>query len=301
VWAWIGRHGRAIKLGSVAAAFMLFAGGLLIGMNSASGSGAGSSPPGLGTAPAAVVKQPSNHYLVGTVFESALTPGRFILRGRGGRFYVISYDDSTRVRVGGRSVSPRVLVRGTRVIVLGEPRDGRLHADIVTVTGRAPQRQVPTNPNLNATPAPRSTPAPTPVPATTPRPTPRVVSAPPIISQPPPALQKQQTVPPVAESAAQGRPREEVVNLGSRTAAETPTPASTSEPLRRLVETIAQTHDVVVTSTPAPHIREFRETSTPASPRSTPQPAPHPTVHPTARPEVRPVTRVDREPPHLEP
>lgn len=179
IWAWVGRHGRAIKLGSVAVALVLLAGGLLLGMSSASGT---SSPAGLGTAPAAV-QEVTSHYLVGTVVEVALTPGNFILRGRGGRYYVISYDKDTLVRRDRRPAQPGAVRRGARVIILGEPKQGRLHADVVTVTGYAPARQVPANQNqkLKVAPTPSVSPSASPAP----RPTPRALSGLPAQSGPP--------------------------------------------------------------------------------------------------------------------
>lgn len=151
IWMWVGRHGLALKLGSGAAALVLLAGGLLLGMNSASGNAARQAVGGAGAPPQVV--QATAHYLVGTVVESAPTPGRFIMRGRGGRYYVINYDGDTLIRFNRRGAGPSALRRGARVIVLGQPKQGRLHAQVVTVTGYTPARQVPASP----TPSGRST------------------------------------------------------------------------------------------------------------------------------------------------
>src|SRR5690349_14949482 len=89
-WAWIGRHRRALKLGSVLAALVLCVGGVAIGMTSASGSPAPApavSAPGQPPA----LEQPSRHYLVGTIAQP-LAPGRAIVRARNGRFVVVEYD-----------------------------------------------------------------------------------------------------------------------------------------------------------------------------------------------------------------
>lgn len=153
--ALVGRHSRAMKLGSIALAFVLLGGGLALGMSSASGSPA---PPAL-TAPEPVsrVTQPSRHYLVGTVFQT-VAPGRVIVRGSGGRFFVVEYDRSTVVRRDRQRAGLQALRRGTRVIILGSPRDGRFHADIVTITGTVPARQVPVD-RPAVTPTPQLAPA----------------------------------------------------------------------------------------------------------------------------------------------
>jgi hypothetical protein len=135
---WVERHGRAMKLGSILGAFVLLAGGLALGMSSASGS---SAPRLLNVTapPAGKVTQPSRHYLVGTVFQS-FRNGQLIVRGNGGRFFVVDYDASTAVRRDRRAVAVTNLRRGSRVTILGEPRDGRYHADIITITGMVPAR-----------------------------------------------------------------------------------------------------------------------------------------------------------------
>jgi len=153
VWSWAGGHARAVKLGSLAAAVALLAGGLLLGMTVAAGSPA---PTRLSPAPAAAeLAKPSGHYIVGTVVEVFPAARRAIVRGRGGRFFVVEFDASTVVRRDRQRQPLNSVRRGTRVIILGEPRDGRLHADIVTITGTAPPRQVPA-----ASPAPAATPTP---------------------------------------------------------------------------------------------------------------------------------------------
>lgn len=142
-----------MKLGSILGAFVLLAGGLVLGMSSASGNSA----PHLlsGTAPAAdKVTQPSRHYLVGTIFEAFRT-GQVIVRGNGGRFFVVEYDASTTVRRDRHAVAATGLRRGTRVIILGEPRDGRYHADIVTITGMVSARPLPQSPSASPVATPQ--------------------------------------------------------------------------------------------------------------------------------------------------
>ena len=161
--AMVGRHGRAMTLGSVVAAFVIIGGGLALGMSTAAGSPAPLDLPAAGLVNA--VTLPSRHYLVGTVAE-VVAPQVAVVRGTGGRFFVVEYDASTVVKRDRQRAPIQALRRGTRVIILGSPRDGRFHADIVTVTGTARVRQLPV-PSPATTPRPFVTPTRTPAPAPT--------------------------------------------------------------------------------------------------------------------------------------
>jgi hypothetical protein len=256
IWTWVGRHGRAIKLGSVAAALVLLVGGLLLGMSSAAGT---QSPATLGSAPSAV-QEVNSHYLVGTVVE-AFTPGRFILRGRGGRYYVISYDQDTLVRRNRRPAASGAVRRGARVIILGEPKDGRLHADIVTVTGYAPARQVPANQKLNSAPTATSTPAPSPSPK--PRATPRTVSnapAQPAPSTPAPAIPAKVVATPTgADTAEQALTLRRAVepSIAARQGEGTAATATPTRPIRALAESLANARNQAL-ATPTPRAAPSR-------------------------------------------
>jgi hypothetical protein len=148
VWTWVGRHTRAWKLGSILGAFAVLSGGLVLGMNSAAGSPA---PPQAENPAPAKVAAPSRHYVVGTVYQ-AFKNGQVIVRGSAGRFFVIDVDPGTVVRQDRRSVKRDSLHRGTRVIILGQPRGGRLHADVVTITGIAPAQPLTPAPVATETP-----------------------------------------------------------------------------------------------------------------------------------------------------
>jgi len=147
-WTWVGRHARAVKLGSMAAAVALLCGGLALGMTQAAG-GPAARPEGAPQAAAVVV--PSRHYLVGTI-SLVTAPGRAIVRSSGGRLFVVEYDRETVVRRDRQRTPLTALRRGTRVIVLGQPRDGHLRAELVTITGMAPARPLPVRtPSATAT------------------------------------------------------------------------------------------------------------------------------------------------------
>src|SRR5579884_255999 len=118
VWAWISRHRRALKLGSVAAAIVLFVGGLALGMSSAAGSPAPVAAP-LDHQPS-VPQKVSRHYVVGVVV-GLFAPGRALVRARNGRLVVVEHDKQTIVRKSGQSQNVTAVRRGTRVIILGEP------------------------------------------------------------------------------------------------------------------------------------------------------------------------------------
>lgn len=164
MWAWIGRHRRALKLGSVAVAFVLCVGGVALGMTSASGN---PGPVATGAVGPAAFEKPSSHYVVGVVaFVPA--PGQAIVRARNGRFVVVQFDRQTVVRRNGKALGAGALRRGTRVIILGEPRNDQLHAGVVTITGMVPVRQLP-NLAPRATPRPATTPAPRPTRTPAPR------------------------------------------------------------------------------------------------------------------------------------
>ncbi|HLZ70127.1 MAG TPA: hypothetical protein VKV26_09510 [Dehalococcoidia bacterium] len=152
---WPGRHGMAVKLGSLIAALAVLVGGMLLGMTHASGSPA---PAGeLGSTPPASVAKQTSHYLVGTI--ALVMPARreAIVRQRDGRLVQVAFDATTIVRRDRARQPQTVLRRGTRVIILGRPEQGRLRAMVVTITGQAPVRTV--------TPASRPGPAHTPTPA----------------------------------------------------------------------------------------------------------------------------------------
>ncbi|HZQ38425.1 MAG TPA: hypothetical protein VFD32_21030 [Dehalococcoidia bacterium] len=137
-WAWAGRHGTAVKFGSILAAVLLLAGGLVLGMSQASGNPAPVEE--LGTTPPASLAKQTDHYIVGTI--ALVLPARreAIVRRRNGQLVQVSFDTSTVVRRDRASQAQTALRRGTRVIVLGEPMNGRLHAQVVTITGQAPVR-----------------------------------------------------------------------------------------------------------------------------------------------------------------
>ncbi len=160
LWAWAGRHGRAVKLGSILAAVLLLAGGLVLGMSQASGNPAPAEE--LGTTPPASVAKQTDHYIVGTI--ALVLPARreAIVRRRNGQLVQVSFDAGTIVRRDRTRQAQTALRRGTRVIILGEPMDGRLHAQVVTITGQAPVR--PITPARPAVPSVTATPKPTPVP-----------------------------------------------------------------------------------------------------------------------------------------
>ncbi|HZU77359.1 MAG TPA: hypothetical protein VFA70_11385 [Dehalococcoidia bacterium] len=138
---WIGRHTRAVWLGSAAAAIVLLVGGLVGGMSQASGSPA-PLPTVCASCPPLKLEQPTSHYIVGTI-ALGLAPGRVIVRTAAGRFVVVEYDRDTIVRKAASARGVAGIGRGTRVIILGTPRDGRFYAEVVTVTGRAPARTAP--------------------------------------------------------------------------------------------------------------------------------------------------------------
>ena len=136
VLAWLGRHGRAMTLGSVSLAALLLVGGLLLGM-------ATSGSPQAQAQGQSKITQPTRHYLVGTVVER-LGTNTFIVRNKAGRFFVISYDAATHVRRNGGGVPATTVRRGTRVIVLGDPSATGFHADVLTITGTTPAEKLPT-------------------------------------------------------------------------------------------------------------------------------------------------------------
>src|SRR6185437_206180 len=145
LWTWVSRHGTAVKLGSVVAAVLLFAGGLVLGMSQASGSSAPVAE--VGTTPPASLAKQTAHYLVGTI--ALVQPARrgAIVRLRNGQLVQVAFDAGTVVRGDRARQAQTALRRGTRVIILGEPENGRLHAQVVTITGQAPARAVtPTRP-----------------------------------------------------------------------------------------------------------------------------------------------------------
>lgn len=159
LWSWAGKHGTAVKLGSVLVAVLLLAGGVVLGMSQASGTPAPVEDVG-NTPPASLAKQ-TDHYIVGTI--ALVLPARreAIVRRRNGQLVQVSFDASTVVRRDRTRQAQTALRRGTRVIILGEPVDGRLHAQVVTITGQAPVRAVtPTRPAASATATAKPTPAP---------------------------------------------------------------------------------------------------------------------------------------------
>lgn len=147
LWAWAGKHGTAVTLGSVLVAVFLLAGGVVLGMSQASGNPAPVPLAEVGaTPPASLVKQ-TDHYIVGTIALVLPTRREAIVRRRNGQLVQVSFDATTIVRRDRARQAQTVLRRGTRVIILGEPQDGRLHAQVVTITGQAPVRPVtPTSP-----------------------------------------------------------------------------------------------------------------------------------------------------------
>jgi hypothetical protein len=158
-WVWASRHGAAVKLGSILAAVLLLAGGLALGMSQASGNPAPAEE--IGTTPPVSVAKQTDHYIVGTI--ALVLPARreVIVRRRNGQFVQVSLDAGTIVRRDRTQQAQTALRRGTRVIVLGEPVDGRLHARIITITGQAPVRPVtparPAVPSSTATAKPPAT------------------------------------------------------------------------------------------------------------------------------------------------
>ncbi|GEM_PF-1862048 len=164
LWSWAGKHAAAVKLGSLAAALALLVGGLLLGMNQASGNPA---PAGeVGSTPPANLAKQTSHYIVGTI--AIVLPARreAIVRQRNGRLVQVSFDAATVVRRDRAREAQTALRRGTRVIILGEPVDGQLHAKVVTITGQAPVRTVtPTRPPAPAPATPEPKPSLSPVPA----------------------------------------------------------------------------------------------------------------------------------------
>ena len=162
LWSWAGSHGTVVKLGSVLIAVLLLAGGVLLGMSQASGNPAPVDE--LGTTPPASLAKQTDHYIVGTV--ALVLPARreAIVRRRNGQLVQISFDSTTVVRRDRARQAQTALRRGTRVIVLGEPMNGRLHAQVVTITGQAPVRSItpahPTGPSAAPAARPKATPAP---------------------------------------------------------------------------------------------------------------------------------------------
>lgn len=168
IWAWLGRHGRAVKFGSVAAAVVLLGSGLFFGMSEAAGSPAPiTSPPGA----AHQLATPTKHFLLGTVIER-LAQGTVIVRSRAGRFFVVTYDAKTEVRRSGQSVKQTAVRRGTRVTIIGNPTETGFHADIVTITGSvAAAKPAPAPTTPSPSPTQKSTrPSTTPVRRRTPTP-----------------------------------------------------------------------------------------------------------------------------------
>jgi hypothetical protein len=133
---WIGGHGRLVRLGSALVALVLVLGGIALGMAGASGTDAAPICEGC---PAPRVVAPTRHYVVGTV-ALVTAPGRFIVRTNAGRFVLVERDAATAVRRTGKGKNVRSLARGVRVVILGEPRNGHLNADVVTITGPAATR-----------------------------------------------------------------------------------------------------------------------------------------------------------------
>jgi hypothetical protein len=121
-------------------ALVLFVGGLTLGMQQASGNPAPIVE--IGTTPPTSLAKQTNHYIVGTIALALPARREAIVRQRNGQLVQVSFDASTVVRRDGARQAQTALRRGTRVIILGQPEDGRLHAKVVTITGQAPVRAV---------------------------------------------------------------------------------------------------------------------------------------------------------------
>ena len=157
--AWLARHGRAVKLGSVLLAIVFVVGGLALGMATSS------SPQAQAAGGQARLATPTRHFIVGVVVER-LGTNTLIVRNKAGRFFVVTADTSTQVRRNRQAVPAGQVRRGTRVIILGDPSSSGFHADVVTIIGTtAPEKlpsTVPQNggrrpaPSATATPTPRS-------------------------------------------------------------------------------------------------------------------------------------------------
>ena len=155
-WGWLARHERAAALGSALLAVVLIAGGLALGMATSGGAN-------VQAASSTAIVQPTRHYLVGTVV-ARIAPGRAIVRGKSGRFFVVVFDSGTQVRRNRQDVPPSTVRRGTRVIILGNPTPQGFHADSVIVVGQTPEEKLPVRhpvdaprrslPSRSATPRP---------------------------------------------------------------------------------------------------------------------------------------------------
>jgi hypothetical protein len=157
--AWLARHGRAVKLGSVVLSVFLVVGGLALGMATSS------SPQAQAAGGQARLATPTRHFIVGVVVER-LGANTVIVRNRAGRFFVVTADASTQVRRDRQTVPAGQVRRGTRVIILGDPSSGGFHAQVVTITGTTAPEKLPSAVPQNSPrrPAPRATATPSPRP-----------------------------------------------------------------------------------------------------------------------------------------
>jgi hypothetical protein len=163
-WAWIGRHTRALTLGSALAAVVLVVGGIALGVKQTPTPLTAAVGPGGGRAiPVVAQVSASRHFVSGVIV--AVGRGRALVRSSNGRYFAIVWTAGAHIRANGREIPGKSLRAGDRVLALGSPTSsGVLRVVYVGVTGHVtlpPGYRPPLPTRPGATPA-RRTPTPTP-------------------------------------------------------------------------------------------------------------------------------------------
>lgn len=163
-WSWVGKHTLALALGSAAAAVILLAGGIALGVQQTPAALSTAVGPGGGRAiPVVAQVSASRHSVSGVIV--AIRGDRALVHNASGTFFGVVWGPGVHLRANGRAIPVASLKAGDRILAIGTPTSrGVLRAAYITVTGHVtlPRDFRPPPPVQPGQPGPRRTPTSTP-------------------------------------------------------------------------------------------------------------------------------------------